>query len=159
MKFIVLALALLVSGHASADALVIPAGQKFACSPTHVWDGDGPIWCEEGPKVRISGVNARETDNTCNISHPCPSKEAKWDIARDFLVNLIGIPTGTKSQHGHIIVRGPTMECLSVGGAGRDRTAAWCISPRSGDISCELIKSGLAAKWPKYWKGHACDDD
>jgi hypothetical protein len=26
-----------------AKALVIQAGETFACTPTHVWDGDGPI--------------------------------------------------------------------------------------------------------------------
>lgn len=157
MKLLVLAL--LVSEQARAEAPVIPAGQTLACSPTHVWDGDGPTWCDEGPKVRVSDVNTRETDDTCATGHPCPSKKAGWDVARDFLVTLIGRPTGAKSQHGHVLVHGPTMVCLSVGRAHRDRTAAWCISPKGGDISCEMIKSGLAAKWPEYWKGHVCDDD
>lgn len=39
---------------------VIPAGQSFQCTPTRVWDGDGPIWCAEGPHVRLSGIAARE---------------------------------------------------------------------------------------------------
>ena len=25
-------------------ATVIPDGQVFTCTPTRVWDGDGPIW-------------------------------------------------------------------------------------------------------------------
>jgi hypothetical protein len=36
-------------------AAVVSAGQTFACTPTHVYDGDGPIWCAEGPHVRIAG--------------------------------------------------------------------------------------------------------
>ncbi|GAA4714919.1 hypothetical protein GCM10023325_08740 [Sphingomonas lutea] len=47
------------------DAQVIPAGQSFSCTPTVVWDGDDPIWCAEGPKIRIAGVAAREMDGTC----------------------------------------------------------------------------------------------
>ena len=33
---------------------VIPAGQTFTCTPVAVWDGDGPIWCEEGPRIPAS---------------------------------------------------------------------------------------------------------
>ena len=43
----------------------VPAGQSFTCTPTAVWDGDGPIWCAEGPKVRLAGISAREIDGTC----------------------------------------------------------------------------------------------
>ena len=34
---------------------VIPTGEEFTCTPTRVWDGDGPIWCAEGPRVRLAG--------------------------------------------------------------------------------------------------------
>ena len=40
-------------------ASIVAAGQTFTCTPTHVWDGDGPIWCAEGPHVRLSGIAAR----------------------------------------------------------------------------------------------------
>lgn len=29
-------------------AAVVPAGEAFTCTPEAVWDGDGPVWCEEG---------------------------------------------------------------------------------------------------------------
>ena len=35
---------------------VIPTGEEFTCTPTRVWDGDGPIWCAEGPRVRLAGT-------------------------------------------------------------------------------------------------------
>lgn len=57
-------------------ASVIPAGQNFNCTPERVWDGDGPIWCSEGPRVRLSGIAAREMDGTCSIGHPCPDADA-----------------------------------------------------------------------------------
>lgn len=41
---------------AVADVPLILAGETFACTPTHVWDGDGPIWCEEGPRLRLAGI-------------------------------------------------------------------------------------------------------
>lgn len=133
---------------------VIPAGQPFNCTPTHVWDGDGPIWCKEGPRIRLAGIAAREMDGTCRPGHPCP--DADPVAARDALANLVGEPTG-RSSYGHVLVVGPTMRCLSTGGAGGDRTGAWCVSPRSGDLSCAMMLGGWTALWKKFWKGHRCE--
>ena len=69
-------------------AAVVAAGQSFTCTPTHVWDGDGPIWCAEGPHIRISGIAAREMDGTCRTNQPCPPATALQ--ARDRLVSLFG---------------------------------------------------------------------
>ena len=57
-------------------AAVVAAGQSFTCTPTHVWDGDGPIWCAKGPHIRISGIAAREMDGTCRTNQPCPPATA-----------------------------------------------------------------------------------
>ena len=133
---------------------VIPAGQSFNCTPTRVWDGDGPVWCAEGAHVRLSGVAAREMDGTCKSGHPCPDAEPSQ--ARDALVQLIGRPIG-QSREGHVLVRGPTMICRSDGGAGGNRTAAFCVSPQSGDVSCNMVAGAWAAKWSKYWRRHNCE--
>jgi len=133
---------------------IVSAGQSFECTPTRVWDGDGPIWCAEGPRVRLSGIAAREMDGTCSSGHPCPKASA--DAARDALVKLVGKPLG-RSRGGHVLVSGPILKCRSVGGAGGKRTAAWCVSPKSGDLSCAMVKGGWALKWSKYWKVHRCD--
>lgn len=109
-------------------AAVVSAGQTFTCTPTHVYDGDGPIWCAEGPHVRIAGIAAKEMDETCRDNQPCPAASAIQ--ARDALVNLFGGARGAIGT-GHVIVRGPTMNCLSEGSAGDSRTAAWCTLPRA----------------------------
>ena len=132
---------------------IVSAGQSFECTPTRVWDGDGPIWCAEGPRVRLSGIAAREMDGTCSTGHPCPKASA--EAARDALVRLVGNPHG-RSKEGHVLVSGPTLTCRSDGGAGGKRTAAWCVSPKSGDLSCAMVKGGWALKWSKYWKTHRC---
>lgn len=134
-------------------APIIPAGETFECTPVAVWDGDGPIWCEEGPRIRLSGIAAREMDGTCNKGHPCPATDAL--DARDALVALIGDAVGV-GAHGHILVSGPTMLCTSDGSAGGNRTAAWCTSPKGGDLSCAMVQAGWAARWDRYWKGHRC---
>ena len=136
-----------------AAALVVQAGESFACTPTHVWDGDGPVWCAEGPRIRLSGIAAPEMDGSCNSNQPCPSASAEQ--ARDALVDLVGARAGV-GPHGHILVRGPAMTCLSLGNGGGDRTAAWCVSPRGGDLSWSMVATGTVVRWDRYWGNHRC---
>jgi endonuclease YncB( thermonuclease family) len=143
-----------VTYKADAKSQIVPAGQTFTCTPTAVWDGDGPIWCAEGPKIRIAGVAAREMDGTCRSNQPCPAAGAI--DARDRLVALLGGPRGALST-GHIKVSSTTMTCLSDGDGRGDRTAAWCTSPVFGDLSCAAVRAGGAVRWPRYWRDHKCD--
>lgn len=138
---------------ASADVPIIPEGQAFVCTPTHVWDGDGPIWCAEGPRVRLSGIAAREIDGSCRSGHPCP--QADGVDARDALVAFLGDARGV-GRHGHILVTGPTVRCRSDGSAGGNRTAAWCNSPVVGDINCAMVREGWALRWKRFWRDHNC---
>jgi endonuclease YncB( thermonuclease family) len=142
-------------GLPAANAVeIVGAGKSFKCTPVAVWDGDGPIWCAEGPRIRISGVAAREMDGTCRANQPCPAVGALE--ARDRLVKLFGGATG-KLKTGHITVKGPAMTCISEGGAGGRRTAAWCKSPVFRDLSCAVIAAGGAIKWKRYWRNQSCN--
>lgn len=134
-------------------AAIIAAGQAFTCTPTAVWDGDGPIWCAEGPRLRIAGVAAREIDESCQTSQPCPAVGGV--DARDRLVTLLGGPKGTLPT-GHVEVRSVPMRCVSEGSAGGNRTAAWCTSPAFGDLSCAVVRAGGAVRWQRYWREHRC---
>ena len=134
-------------------ASIVAAGHSFTCTPTHVWDGDGPVWCAEGPHVRISGIAARETDGTCRSYQPCPAASAEQ--ARDALVDLLGGARGT-TPTGHVLVDGPPLSCRSDGSAGGSRTAAWCRFPSGEDLSCAMIATGTVLRWDRYWKGPEC---
>ncbi|WP_324260340.1 hypothetical protein U4960_09125 [Altererythrobacter sp. H2] len=134
-------------------ASIVAAGQTFTCTPTHVWDGDGPVWCAEGPHLRIAGIAAREMDGACRSNQPCPSASAVE--ARDALVGLLGGPRGTIPT-GHVVVRGPRLTCRSEGSAGGSRTAARCLLPSGADLSCAMIRTGTVLRWDRYWKGPAC---
>jgi endonuclease YncB( thermonuclease family) len=138
---------------ASEDAIYVPEGAEFTCTPERVWDGDGPIWCEEGPRVRLAGIAAREIDETCRPNHPCPRRSGV--AARDRLAELIGRPIG-RSPEGHILVRGEPMTCTSAGSAGGQRTAAWCRQPDGLDLNCQMVEEGLALRWDRHWRGHRC---
>ena len=131
----------------------VPSGQTFTCTPSRVWDGDGPIWCAEGPRVRLAGIAAREIDGTCRSHHPCPAGGGAE--ARDHLVALIGRPIG-RSREGHVLVRGGPLTCRSVGSGGGERTAAWCSTRDRMDLSCAMVASGYALRWPRYWRQHRC---
>lgn len=118
---------------------VVASGQTFTCTPTAVYDGDGPIWCAEGPRIRLAGIAAREMDGTCRTNQPCP--DASAERSRHTLVSLVGTPIGRRPE-GHILVKGPPMQCRSLGNGVGSRTAAWCVSPLGGDLSCAMVHGG-----------------
>lgn len=133
-------------------AAVIAAGQTFTCTPVAVHDGDGPIWCAEGPKIRLAGIAARELDNTCSLGHPCPTRSGIE--ARDHLVHLLGGAKG-KRRTGHIIVRSAPLRCMSMGSGKGNRTAAFCSLGRV-DLSCAMVRDGYALRWARYGGARVC---
>lgn len=132
---------------------VVQEGQNFICTPTRVWDGDGPIWCKEGPKIRLAGISAREIDGSCMLGHPCSTKSG--DAARDHLVVLLGGSRGN-SKSGHVIVEGPRLTCESTGHAKGSRTGAWCQRSDGVDLSCAMLKGGYAVRWASYDPHNRC---
>lgn len=132
---------------------IVSAGQSFSCTPTAVWDGDGPIWCAQGPRIRLSGVAAREMDGTCRPGHPCPS--ASPEASRDALVRLLGGAEGRLAT-GHIKVQAPTMRCRSEGSGKGARTAALCTLPGVGDLSCAMVRTGTVLRWERYGGDRLC---
>ena len=122
------------------------------CTAVAVYDGDGPVWCEEGWKLRIGGIAAREIDETCKLNHPCPA--ASGASARNALVELLGGGTGRLST-GHITISPIALNC-EMTGRSHDRLTAWCTLPDGRDLSCAMIASGTALVWDKYWKQHRC---
>jgi len=125
-------------------SLVIAAASTiFACTPVAVYDGDGPVWCREGPRIRLEGIAAREMDGTCRRGHPCPKASA--EASRDALVRLLGGPRGTL-RTGHIRVRYPTMQCRQAG-TSYDRVVASCRLNDGRDLSTAMIATGTVLRW------------
>ncbi len=131
----------------------IAAALAFICTPVAVYDGDGPVWCAEGPRLRLSGIAAREMEGTCRPGHPCPRATAEQ--ARDALVALLGGPRGRLAT-GHIVVRAPAMRCISTGEARGNRTGAWCTLADGRDLSCAMVATGTVLRWQRYWGNHRC---
>ena len=119
----------IASGSAAADE---PAEDTFTCTVTKVHDGDGPIWCAEGPKIRLQAIAARELDETCSPGHPCPNAsgaEAQQALAR--------------------LAMGQTLQCVATG-TSYSRVTAWCWRPDGVELNCAMVKSGTALRWAKY---------
>lgn len=127
----------------AASVPIVPAGETFTCTAISVWDGDGPIWCAEGPRIRLQGIAAREMDGSCRPGHPCPS--ASGVEARDHLVELLGGKRGA-TPNGHIIISAQ-LTCRSFGSGKGTRTAATCSAEGVGDLSRAMIRDGYAARW------------
>jgi endonuclease YncB( thermonuclease family) len=114
---------------------MIPA--LFLCAVAAITDGD-TLRCEDGTRVRLAGISARERNGTCLRSHPCPAASAEEATAAL-----------------RRIVAGQTLRCQATG-MTFGRVAAWCWSGRV-DVSCAMVRSGTVAVWARYWRGHGCD--
>lgn len=124
----------------------------FICTAIAIHDADGPIWCEEGPKVRLSGIAARELDGTCRPGHPCPTTDPI--MARATIVQLLGAKVDEdRSDEEHIFFLRPVrLRCESTG-TSYSRVTAWCALPDGRDLSCAAIEAGAALRWSRYDAG------
>lgn len=138
---------------ASEDIIPYTKGYIFNCKPLGVYDGDGPIYCANGVKIRLAGIAAREINNECLDKHPCPTTSGIE--ARDYLAILLGNVKGITSK-GYISITGQALKCISRGVDKYKRVTAFCHSPKYGDLSCAMLESGKVAKWQKYWNDHKC---
>lgn len=132
---------------------MILAGALFLCTPVAVWDGDGPIWCADGRKIRLAGIAAREIDGSCRTNQPCPP--ASGIAARDALVGFLGGARGRR-RDGHILVTAPAMRCRFVSTDAYGRTVAWCSAAGVGDLSCAQVRAKVALRWRRYGGGQVC---
>ncbi len=118
-----------------------PASTNFTCTAVSVHDGDGPIRCaERGPtgkplKIRLQAIAAREIDESCRPSHPCPTASgaaAKVALSR--------------------MTVGKRLRCNATG-KSYDRVTAWCRTEKGVDLSCAMVRGGYALRWSKYDRG------
>lgn len=128
-----------------------PPPITISCDAIAVWDGDGPIICADGRKIRLAGIAAREMEGTCRPGHPCPPRSGV--ASRDRLVQLLGGARGRWKKE-HVAVRA-TLRC-DVTGFNYGRVTAFCRTATGIDLNCEMLKGGYAKIWPKHWLGHRC---
>lgn len=121
----------------TAHRVDIATGSRFSCTVLSVYDGDGPINCAEidqngkPVRVRLRGIEAREADNSCQLGDQCPKAsgaEAKGELTRMAFGKL---------------------SCESFG-PSYNRVDATCTNPDGLNLSCEMIRRGMAVRWPQY---------
>ena len=105
----------------------------FVCQVQRIHDADGPLWCANGAKVRVAGVNAREVDGSCRRGAPCPTM-------RHQQANPIA----------ERLTLGKRLMCQPVDTSYR-RVVARCTLPDGRSLSCALIAAGAAVRWDRYW--------
>lgn len=102
----------------------------FACDVAYVNDGD-TLRCEDGTRVRIHAIAARESDNTCSPGHPCPTASA--DESKAALERLAG----------------DRITCIQTGTSYK-RVTAICHNVSGVEINCAMVRSGAAVVWDRY---------
>ena len=111
------------------------------CEVIKVHDGDGPLWCANGVKVRVAGIQAPdfETAEPCR-RRPRPAAYVCDDAA------------ARRSQR--IVQRLALRQRLICQPVDRSygRTVARCILPDGRSLSCAIIAAGAATRWDSYWR-------
>ncbi|MDO6414303.1 hypothetical protein Q4F19_07905 [Sphingomonas sp. BIUV-7] len=126
--------------------LLVAATSPFSCVVTRVHDGDGPLWCANGVKVRIAGVQAPDFQNAepCRrATHPAYSCD---DMAA-------ARSRGTVEK----LVLGKRLSCLGVD-RSYGRVVARCTLPDGRSLSCAVVAADAAVRWDRYWRQYRMND-
>ena len=102
----------------------------FSCEVAYVNDGD-TLRCQDGTRVRLHAIAARETDGSCSPGHPCPGASASASKAA--LERLAG----------------RRINCVQTGTSYR-RVTAICDNEQGVEINCGMIRSGAAVIWDRF---------
>ena len=114
----------------------------FTCTVVRVHDGDGPLWCANGLKVRIAGVQAPDYENAepCRRSDASPTNYTCDDAAAARSRRLV-----------ERIVLNRKLTCQPVG-RSYARVVARCTLADGRSLSCAVIAAGAATRWERYWR-------
>ncbi|SFP98877.1 thermonuclease family protein [Sphingomonas rubra] len=114
----------------------------FVCQVVRVHDGDGPLWCRSGEKVRVAGIQAPDFANAAPCRRPAARRAAyTCDDA-----------AATRSRR--VVERltlNQRLTCRPVDRSYR-RIVARCTLPDGRSLSCATIAAGAANRWNTYWR-------
>lgn len=115
------------------------SGSAFTCTVTRVHDGDGPLWCAEGPKVRIAGVQAPDFRS----AEPCRQRRAGY-VCSDARARA-----SQRIVSALVLHRRLTCQALE---PSYNRIVARCRLPDGSDLSCAVLAAGAGTRWGRYWR-------
>lgn len=104
---------------------------RFSCEVAYVNDGD-TFRCEDGTRVRLHAVAARESDDTCSPGHPCPQASA-----------------ASATNALRALVSGERLSCEGTG-TSYNRITAICWTPADQEVNCAMVRSGTTVVWDRF---------
>uniref|UniRef100_UPI0035CA6B1E thermonuclease family protein n=1 Tax=uncultured Sphingomonas sp. TaxID=158754 RepID=UPI0035CA6B1E len=111
----------------------------FLCTVTRVHDGDGPLWCSNGAKIRVAGIQAPDFEDTA----PCREDRAGYTCSN------------VAAERSRVIVERltlhQTMSCQRIG-KSYSRVVARCTLEDGRSLSCAILAAGAAVRWDSYWR-------
>lgn len=112
----------------------------FTCEVVKVHDGDGPLWCRSGQRIRIAGIQAPDFESAepCRrASHPAYTCDDQAAARSQRIVSRLTL--------GKRIVCQPQ-------GMSYSRIVARCTLPDGRSLSCAAIAAGAAVRWDRFWR-------
>lgn len=114
----------------------------FICAVVRVHDGDGPLWCRSGEKVRIAGVQAPDFTS----AEPCRQPDAR---RRNYTCDDRAATRSQRIVAG--LVLGKRLACSPME-VSYGRVVARCTLPDGRSLSCAVLAAGAAVRWDRYWR-------
>ena len=116
----------------------------FICEVVRVHDGDGPLWCRDGRKVRVAGVRAPDFTS----AEPCRTGKAGY-VCDD-------VRAAASQRIAARLTLGKRLACRPVD-RSYSRVVARCTLPDGRSLSCALIAAGAADVWASYWRRYGME--
>jgi endonuclease YncB( thermonuclease family) len=125
--------------------LIVVAAASFSCTVTRVYDGDGPLWCDNGIKIRVAGIQAPDFENT----EPCRR-------AREYYV-CNNASARRSQQIVQAITLHKTLVCEPVD-RSYGRVVVRCALSDGRSLSCAILMAGAATRWNRYLRKYRMGD-
>jgi endonuclease YncB( thermonuclease family) len=123
----------------------VATGQSFTCNVIRVHDGDGPLTCANGARIRIAGVQSPDFESAepCRVGKPgyvCDDGRAR---------------AAKRVTEG--LTLGKRLTCSAVDHSW-NRVVARCWLPDNRSLSCAVVARGAARRWESYWRRYRMGD-
>ena len=129
-------------------ALAAAALPAFTCDVVRVHDGDGPLWCRSGEKVRVAGIQAPDFESAA----PCRRLAARRPA---YTCDDRAAARAQRIVSG--LTLGKRLTCQPQG-KSYSRIVARCRLPDGRSLSCAAIASGAAVRWDRFWRQYGMGD-
>lgn len=111
----------------------------FTCEVVRVHDGDGPLWCRNGRKIRVAGIQTPDFTS----AQPCRTHRAGY-VCDDRAA------AASQRVASRLTLR-KRLTCQPVDRSYK-RVVARCTLPDGRSLSCAMLAAGAATRWDTYWR-------